>query len=289
MRAVSSEFDSFNPTESFLGVLDQFAALRTYSGAAADVGGYRVLSPKLRRAKRKPARAPEFNSATIAALARARMRLTGFLSVLFVGGLGLAVLAGPANCPCSNPVNLADRSVAERLGYVETARLTNTRERLAGAADLPVLGAATLVEPEANAASESAITTASLEPAREAVTSLDAAPSAIASGRLPSTIVPVADIGPTVQVAAASNIENDVPPTLPAIEVSTPRTREIVASDDDKPRVRHKRGVVRAYRTPIAKSQRPSAKDELLVQRAPRWAQQMYANPWQSQAFSYTR
>jgi hypothetical protein len=289
MRAVSSEFDGFNPTESFLGVLDQFAALRTYSGAMPDAGGYRVLSPKLRRAKRKATRAPELTSATIAALARARMRLTGFLSVLFVGGLGLAVLAGPANCPCTSPVNLADRSVTERLGYVETARFISTREHLASAADLPVLGAATLIEPEANGANGSAITTSSLEPAREAITAAEAAPSAIAPGRLPATIVAVADIGPTVQVAAATNIENDVPPTLPAIEVSTPRTREIVASDDDKPRIRHKRGTVRAYRTPMSKTAKLGDDDKELVKRAPRWAQQMYVTPWQMQAFSYTR
>lgn len=296
MRAVSSEFDNVTPTDSFLGVLDQFAALRTYSSAVPNAAGYRVLSPKLRQMARKPVRAPELTSAAVAALARARMQLTGFLSVLFVGGLGLAVLAGPASCPCSIPANLADHAVAERLGYVQNANYVSTREELARATDLPALGAATLVEPDANDANVSPITTSALEPAHDAtIAASDEVPGAIASRRLPSTILPVADAGPTIEVAAASNIENDVPPTLPVIEVSTPAKREIVASDDDetspaaKPRPHRKRAVVRAYRTPISKVAKSGPKNEQLVQRAPRWAQQMYVTPWQTQAFSYTR
>ncbi|MEI9899512.1 MAG: hypothetical protein WDN31_04510 [Hyphomicrobium sp.] len=97
MRAMTSEFDDAHPTDSLLGVLDQFAALRTYSDATPAFGGYRVLAPigRARRATRRLRPSP----AALAALARARLRLTGFLSVMFVGGLGLAVPRRPGQLP----------------------------------------------------------------------------------------------------------------------------------------------------------------------------------------------
>ena len=44
MRAVTSATHSASPTDNFVRVLDQFAALSSYSSDAAAVGGYRVLS-----------------------------------------------------------------------------------------------------------------------------------------------------------------------------------------------------------------------------------------------------
>lgn len=298
MRAISSEFDSVTPTDSFLGVLDQFAALRSYSSATPDGAGYRVLSPKATRettrTRRRRIATPELSAVAIAALARARLRLTGFLSVMFIGGLGLAVLAGPATCPsCTGTFSVADRAASERLGYIENTNFISTREHVARSEELPVLGAAALLEPEPSEARKSPITTSSLEPAREAIAASEAAPSAIAAGRLPVKITPVADAGPTIQLAAASNIESDVAPTLPLIEVTTPTKRVIAANDDDDDHAaksrQHRKRAIRAYRTPVAKNIRPGRKNEQLVQRAPRWAQQMYVTPWQTQAFSYTR
>lgn len=113
----------------------------------------------------------------------------------------------------------------------------------------------------------------------------------VSAGRLPP-LEPLADLGPTVRLAAASNIESDVPPELPVITVQTQQPDKIVASaaDEEKPRVKRKRAL-RAYRTPIAKSEQQATRpgDEQLVKRAPKWAQQMYVTPWQMQAFSYTR
>ena len=103
------------PAESFLRVLDQFAALHTYAGSTPTAGGYRVLGGTQRTPHKasKPSRTRRV--AVRPATAGARMRLTGSLSVLFIGGLGLAVLAGPANCPCSLAVRPAGDARASRL------------------------------------------------------------------------------------------------------------------------------------------------------------------------------
>lgn len=288
MGAVSSEFDRINPTDSFLGVLDEFAALRSYSNAPA-VGGYRVLTAKGHAKRSTAARAPRA-AAALARIAHARIRLTGSLSVLFIGGLGLAVLAGPANCPCSLDANLAQRSSLTRLGYVENADFVRTREEMAREAKLPALAVAAVVEPAESAVGVSPITTSALVPSQEVPAMKREALGTVSAAMLPP-IEPLADLGPTVRLAAASNIESDVPPELPVITVQTPPDRILAnSSDDEKPRVKRKRAL-RAYRTPIAKSERQGTRpgDEQLVKRAPKWAQQMYVTPWQMQAFSYTR
>ncbi|KAB2943671.1 MAG: hypothetical protein K8F92_13360 [Hyphomicrobium sp.] len=295
MRAVTSELDSGSPTESFLRVLDQFAALRTYSSASPTVGGYRVLAPR-RAASRKPRRSYVPPPSTVAALAGARMRLTGFLSVLFIGGLGLAVLAGPASCPCSTTSAVAERSSLSRLGYVQNARLVSAREIAMHEPEPAVLSNAALLEPDAIASGVSPITTSALESSRDIPSFTDDL-AAIKVGRLPGKIEQLVEAGPppTIRLAAAPSAESDVPPPLPAIEVATPPMTEVTATDAERvaaPRLRspRKRMSTRAYRTP--NRQAPLAKkaaDAQLAQRAPKWAQQMFMTPWQSQAFSYTQ
>lgn len=295
MRALTSNFDSPSPTDGFLGVLDQFAALRTYAGDGPAASGYRMLAPmqRARTSTRRAYDAPSF--ATLAARASARMRMTGFLSVLFVVGLGLAVLAGPANCPCNN-VNIAQRTLA-RMDYVEMALLAAPRESVSRTTEaLPTLSDATLVEPDQNAAGVSPITTSTIElqPSRETIAARREELGGITARRLPTTIIAASDAGPTVRVAALSGTATDALETLPAIEVETPPTK--VTVDDDEPtaapapRTQRKRAL-RAYRTPVSAAGKhaPRKRDVQLVQRAPRWAQQMYVTPWQSQAFSYTR
>lgn len=292
MRAMSSEFESTGPADSFLGVLDQFAALRSYSDEPA-VGGYRVLSAK-RASKRfaAPRLAPTAAKA-LAAAASARLRLTGSLSILFIGGLGLAVLAGPANCPCSVEMDVAQRSSLTRLGYVDNARFVS---EVTSQQELPTLATAALVEPGESAAGVSPITTSALEPAPEIAAVKRDGFGAVSAGTLPTRIEPLSDAGPTVRVAAAGSaagVESDVAPVLPVITATTPPAKVAVTDDDDDeevPRAKRRKNL-RAYRTPVGKSerhaQRPS--DEQLVKRAPKWAQQMYVTPWQMQAFSYTR
>lgn len=290
MRAASSHFESFDPTESFLGVLDQFAAVRSYSSAPA-VGGFRLLSPKTTiapRAKRALAPTP----AAIAALARARMRLTGFLSVLFVGGLGLAVLAGPATCSCTIGAMTAQATSLSRLGYIENAHFIATREQLAPETAITTVALAKAVDADETAKGVSPITTSALLPAAamSSARSDDLTPSS--SGlALPSRIESLADAGPTVKLAALSES------VLPEIAANAPKT-SIAAHEanddasDAEPQHKHRKRVIRAYRTPVAArsaSRSKSSGDGMMVKRAPKWAQQMYVTPWQMQAFSYTR
>lgn len=329
MRALTSDFDSGSPTESFLLVLDQFAALRTYTSDAPSVGGFRVLSTR-----RSAVRKRVTSAATVAALARARMRLTGFLSVLFVGGLGLAVLAGPANCPCSNGFGAAGENSLARLGYVQNTELLTTRESVP---ELPSLSTATLLEPdskllepdikaadlkpvteatsagalpppaeqavatvppaEASAIDVSSITTSALEPTHAPLVAGEApAASAAPAPRLTE----VGDDAPVpVRLAAAPDVETDVPPTLPTVEVSTPPRMEITAKEADEAapakrtvksssaRKRSGKRATRAYRSPSTAAKKKVNPTDPTP--PPKWAQQMFNNPWQSQAFSYTR
>ena len=109
MRAVTSATHSASPTDNFVRVLDQFAALSSYSSDATAVGGYRVLSSQ--RASQHQTYRTSLPAPSVAARAGARVRWTGSLSVLFIGGLGLAVLAGPANCPCTEPLRRSPNTI----------------------------------------------------------------------------------------------------------------------------------------------------------------------------------
>ena len=88
-------------------------------------------------------------------MARARLRITGFLSVLFVGGLGLAVLAGPANCPClaefaaaTEHTSTPQRAGVSRFAYMQPAAVIAAGELAAHfAGELPMLSTAALLEP----------------------------------------------------------------------------------------------------------------------------------------------
>jgi hypothetical protein len=160
----------------------------------------------------------------------------------------------------------------------------------------------TFLEPATSDAGVSSITTSALEPAREA-RDVGAAETSNA-GPLPNTIDQFADAPPVpVRLAAAASVETDVPPEMPVVEVATPPMNEVTAKDTDErepavtapPKVRSARkrpNPARAYRSPMQQSSRAKPgkpADPQLAQRAPRWAQQMFVTPWQSQAFSYTR
>lgn len=289
MGALTTDFDGREPAESFLLVLDQFAALRDYSGA--NVGGYRVF-----KRHREPQRLALQMSSTIATLARARMRLTGFLSVLFVGALGLAVLAGPSNCACSGTT--AEEAALARLDYVPNVALMTRREAVPLDAELPTLSAASLIEPEAAAIGVSPITTSSLEASRDVPTGEvatlhgeDVAPPA--ARRLPATIEELTDAKPeTIRLAAASNVETDAVPTLPLVEVASPRVPDAVADEAERAAAgthAPRRRVTRAYRGPakqIVRARKPNGEP---APKSPKWAQQMFVTPWQTKAFSYTQ
>ncbi len=295
MRALTSE-DSGSPTENFLRVLDQFAALHSYVSATPTGGGYRVLAPR-RAAKGTARRIFASRPSSAPQSPGARMQLTGFLSVLFIGGLGLAVLAGPANCPCSSPFAKGQTSLA-RLGYVQNAHFMNARETVALEAERAVLTDAFLLPPDASATGVSPITTSALEPSRELPTPMGDDLAAVNVGRTSGKLEGLAEAGPPtpVRLAAAPGVESDVQPTLPVIEVANPPMSEVTAIEAErevapKARSTRKRAATRAYRSPNQQAGRAKKKsgDGMTVERAPKWAQQMFTTPWQSQAFSYTR
>jgi hypothetical protein len=265
--------------------MDDFAELRANRAALPAIGGYRILRPR-------PVRRPPTRSQTLQRLAGARLRATGFLSVLFIGGLGLAVLAGPANCPCHSrlaaaPETLRDARLVSRFAYTKAAAFGTD-------AELPVLSMAAIVEPDDDLAGTSPISTSAIAPPSKERARDGAAARARVAG-FPSEIETLSDAAPKlVRLAAASPAESDLTPTLPVVEITAPAEPEIVAVDvkpDQNAGPKHasrqrNRAAARARR---AKLNAAKATPSMKVARAPRWAQQMYATPWQSSAFSYIR
>jgi hypothetical protein len=295
MRALTVESESGAPGESFLRVLDQFAALHTYASAIPTTGGYRVLGGV--RQKSRKASKPSLGRriGVRPATAGARMRLTGSLSVLFIGGLGLAVLAGPASCPCSS--TFAGQASLERLDYVQSAAFMNASEAPAIAPERVAFSDTEFLGPDTSATGISSITTSALEPTHAPVAAADTGATKTL-GPLPSSIEHVSEAAPeTVKLAAATVVESDAIPELPVAEVEAPPMPSVTAVDAEREvvpktsvRTLRKRGATRAYRTPMKQASRPkNPNDAMTAQRAPKWAQQMFTTPWQSQAFSYTR
>ena len=109
MREVASKAATGESTAGLLKIMDQIAGLsapRSLPPIAA--GGYRVL--EVRRDRPRPSRA-----AALAPLTGKPMRMRGFLTALFAGGLGLAVLAGPATCPTCDPAHADGQLDAKRI------------------------------------------------------------------------------------------------------------------------------------------------------------------------------
>ena len=109
MREVASKAATGESTAGLLKIMDQIAGLsapRSLPPIAA--GGYRVL--EVRRDRPRPSRA-----AALAPLTGKPMRMRGFLTALFAGGLGLAVLAGPATCPTCDPAHADAQLDAKRI------------------------------------------------------------------------------------------------------------------------------------------------------------------------------
>ncbi len=291
MRAIAVKAET--ATQSFAKVLDQFAALRSYANAPASIGGYRVLRP------RQEAGAAKLSPA-LAALARARLRITGFLSVIFVGGLGLAVLAGPANCPCLGEFAAATehtspprRDDVSRFAYMQPAAVIAAGELAAHfAGELPMLSTASLLDPD-ETIGVSPISTSATGPSRDAPAqaSDDLAPARV--GRLPLKIEQLVDVAPTTIRLAAANVESDALPTLAAVTVDTPAIPEVVAVEAERAhagKTHTSRGRV-AAKAKMHRNGTHASKEQVTGSKVPgqvpRWAQQMFETPWQTKAFSY--
>ncbi len=178
----------------------------------------------------------------------------------------------------------------------ERAHDDRARDGRSPDAELPALSTAALIEPER------APSASRRSPRRRWSRRATRPPSratmlpATSAGRLPAKIEQVADAGPeTVKLAAASNVESDVPPTLPVIEVATPPDgrRRAPATRARAGRQERARAKKRTPRAPTARRNEPCAPRPRSARRAaprsPKWAQQMFVTPWQTQAFSYTQ
>jgi hypothetical protein len=261
MRAVERRVSTDRLTE---GVMDDFAAPR--AGAIADpaFGGYRVMRHRP-RANRRPLRSRPFP-----AFGATRGGTGSFLTLLLAGGLGLAVLAGPASCPCdlTGAAGAAAASTSKR-SAARFAYSPQAENLLGGTGRWP--------------SGASPISTSAIEPATAHSAHI---------GALPATIEDVSDSAPKpLRLAAVT--ESDAA-TLPVIEVENPPMPEILAIEaktgigaEEKPAThRHKTARHHARGRAVRAANAYAASIDKL-RRAPRWAQQMYVTPWQSKAFSY--
>ena len=161
--------------------------------------------------------------------------------MIFVGGLGLAVLAGPANCPCLGEFAAATehtstprRDDVSRFAYMQPAAVIAAGELAAHfAGELPMLSTASLLDPD-ETIGVSPISTSATGPSRDAPAqaSDDLAPARV--GRLPLKIEQLADVAPTTIRLAAADVESDALPTLAAVTVDTPAIPEVVAVEAER-------------------------------------------------------
>jgi len=125
MREVALSTETTKSTAGLLEIMDDIASVRAITAPPIADGGYRMLN--VRSERPRPNRAAHF-----AVVAGRPMRVRGFLTAVFAGGLGLAVLAGPVTCPTCDPLPAnAERDVERivaRLNYATAADESTTSE-----------------------------------------------------------------------------------------------------------------------------------------------------------------
>jgi hypothetical protein len=309
MREVASKAATGESTAGLLKIMDDIAGLRgPRSLPPIAAGGYRVLD--VRRDRPRPSRA-----AALAPLTGRPMRMRGFLTALFAGGLGLAVLAGPATCPTCDPGHadgqLDAKRILSRLTYTpgEAVELAAREAPPLDRPDVPAvaergmppaLSELALVEPQNTASSNAPISTAAIDPAPERVP--DTAPAtatqpAPRAAKLPEKIEQLSDQGPPQTEIAAATVESEPEPPLspvgsttlplkdvavdpeePAPRVQAPRKHIPIKARDAKPRAKGSRNAA-----PSA----PRLYSPNKYAQVPGWAAKMFETPWQTKAFSF--
>jgi hypothetical protein len=309
MRVIERRVEIDASGASALTLRDSFSNLNTGYRADPAIGGFRILrsQPLARPARSRLARR-KFSAA--------RLPATGFLSVLLVGGFALAVLAGPANCPCGYPeaAGLAKTDAGARL----ISRLAYSRESMVdlservrarastpdaappGRTSLPKLLTVAALDTDVSLSgtvrpdSVSPISTAAIPAVETPKARPFAAPQRL--GLLPAEFENLTDTTPgSIKVAAATPADGELRSMLPTVELDA-----IVVEPARKPkreakRVRYDTNTQRASTKTTTKRRaaKAAASSRLsrraAARRAPRWSQQLYANPWQTKAFSYLR
>jgi hypothetical protein len=300
MREVASKAETGESSAGLLKIIDDIKGL--CAGGSLPpiaVGGYRVL--EVRRDRLRPSRAAE-----LAPLTGKPMRMRGFLAALFAGGLGLAVLAGPATCPTCDSANadgqLDARRILSRLTYMPgeavelAAREAPPLDRaevpaVAERGTPPALSELALVEPQDTASSNAPISTAAIDPAPQRVP--DTAPAtanepAPRAAKLPEKIEELSNQGPPQTEIAAATVESEPEPPLPPVgslkdvavdpEESAPRVQVPLKARDAKPRAKGSRN---------AGPSAPRLYSPNKYAQVPSWAAKMFETPWQTKAFSF--
>jgi hypothetical protein len=261
-----------------LARLDSFAALRV--GPVTEIGGFRFV------------RAQEARRTLL--LRRVSRRLARPLPLLFIGVLAVAVLARPSSEP----------HAAMSHDVEHPARFAYARPSMASDADVDDrarVELAALVE-TTSAAGSSPITTSALSPSASApARAMLAKPAHL--GVLPPRLETLADAPPRLVRLAAAAPDDELVPMLPMVEIVTrsppddpatepssePGPEAEPGSDAEPDRAIPKARAARNSRPRKARSRSSSSSASKKIQRAPRWARQMFDNPWQSSAFSYVR
>ena len=221
------------------------------------------------------------------------MRMRGFLTALFAGGLGLAVLAGPATCPTCDPAHadgqLDAKRILSRLTYTpgEAVELAAREAPPLDRADVPAvaergtppaLSELALVEPQDTASSNAPISTAAIDPAPERVP--DTAPATASQlpsrRREPRSCRKRSRSFPTrarrkPEIAAAT-VESEPQPPLPPVGSTTLPLKDVaVDPEEPAPRVQ---AAAQAHSDQGARRQAPR---EGIAQRRPIGTQALLA------------
>ena len=296
MRVVEFRALSTAAPAGMLTCLDGFAALHGVMATDPAIGGFRIVHPRRTRSAAAWTRA-------LHRLTAPRLHVSSSLAVLFTAGLAAAVLAGPASCPCApetgDTIELTrsgDATALARFAYMRASAVeVASAER---AESLPQLVA--LAEPastmEFSSISTSALPTPDTRPEQAVVHE----PAHL--GLAPPSVETIAAAPPRIRLAAAAPEAGELAPLLPMVEIVTPNDEpealNVEPTPQFAPETAHPASVAaeiepqkarskRTHRT--RKSRARKAAPPSKVARAPRWAQQMFDNPWQSSAFSYVR
>jgi hypothetical protein len=307
MRDVASKADTVCSTAGLLKIMDDITSLSAAKPPPIAAGGYRVLS--VRSDRPRPSRA-----VVIAPLTSSPMRMRGFLTAMFAGGLGLAVLAGPATCPSCDRAHTDGQLDAKRI----LSRLTYTPGAVDVAArEMPPLGQTeatvqadrgkppplTELALAESGGTASPISTSALSPSPDRVP--DAAPAATEpaaaaepeprAAKLPEQIEELPDQGAPKTEIAAATVESEPEAPLPPVGATALPLKDITAEDSYDPmppaRPAHKHVTVKQRAAKVRKAAPRNAAPKLYAPnryaQIPGWAAKMYESPWQNKAFSF--
>lgn len=221
------------------------------------------------------------------------MRARGSLAALFVGGLGVAVLAGPMTCPTCNSAHADGKHDAERISW----RLSDLRDALAerqveplaqDRAEPPAISKLAPAEPEDNGSSTPPTTAAiSSAPGLPSENASPAAPAEPPTGgrKLPDATEEGTDKGSPQAAIAAATVESD--PALPPVGDTTHPSENITVVEPEESTLRARHVRIKGRHVPTEQRRVKGLTPANTYSQAPHWAAKMFDSNWQSKAFAY--